>query len=148
MMGRLPDKTRRLVKLTGILGVCALVFANIDLVHGPHNGDAHRVVIHAAEFISFFSFLCLLEWWAYRAILKSYDLNRWLVITFLSLLTCFLCMFLFSVSGGSVHGDGGPIAFSFFLLCVIGSAGLPVSLIGFVVVAISRKRGGIPIFDR
>jgi hypothetical protein len=68
-----------MAKLTGILAVCALVFAIIDLVHGPDNGDAHRFVIHIVEFISFFGFLCLLELWAFKAIPKGFNLNRWLV---------------------------------------------------------------------
>jgi len=52
-----------MAKYTGILGSLALIFAVTDLVHGQHNGDAHRFFIHIAEFISFFSFLCLLEVW-------------------------------------------------------------------------------------
>jgi hypothetical protein len=137
-----------MARLTGILGVCALLFAIIDWVHGPHNGDTHRVDIHAIEFISFFGFLCLLESWAFKAIVKSFNLNRWLVIICLSLSTCILSMTLFGISGGSFHGDGGPIAFSLLLLCTIGSMVLPVSLVGFVVVAILRKRGGVPILDK
>ena len=137
-----------MAKLTGILGVCALVFAIIDLVHGPHNGDAHRIVIHIVEFISFFGFLCLLELWAFKAIPKRFNLNRWLVITYLSFLTCVLSLILFGISGGSFHGDGGPIATSFLLLWAIGSVVLPVSFVGFVVVAISRKRDGVPILDK
>jgi hypothetical protein len=134
--------------LTGILGICALVFAIIDLVHGPHNGDAHRIVIHIVEFISFFGFLCLLELWAFKAIPSRFNLNRWLAITFLSVLTCVLSMILFGISGGSFHGDGGPIASSFLLLWAVGLVVLPVSFLGFVVVAISRKRDGVPILDK
>jgi hypothetical protein len=138
-----------MAKLTGILCACALVFAIIDLIHGPHNGDAHRVVIHIAEFISFSGFLCLLEVLAFKAIPRKFNLNRWLLTTFLSFSSCVLGFILFGVSGGSfLGGDGGPIAFSFFFIATIGEVVLPVSFIGFVVVAISRKRNGVPIFDR
>ena len=137
-----------MAKLTGILGTCALIFAIVDLVHGPHNGDAHRIVIHTVEFVSFFGFLCLLELWAFKAVPERFNLNCWLVIACLSFLTCFLSLILFGVSGGSFHGDGGPIAFSFLLLSALGSVVLPVSVIGFGVVAISRKRHGAPILDR
>lgn len=137
-----------MTKLTGIRGVCALVFAIIDLIHGPHNGDAHRIIIHIVEFISFFGFLCLLELWAFKAIPKRFNLNHWLVITYLSFLTFVLSLILFGISGGSFHGDGGPIASSFLLLWAIGSVVLPVSFVGFVVVAISRKRDGVPILDK
>lgn len=136
-----------MAKLTGILGLCTLVFAIMDLIHGPDNGDRHRFFIHVAEFIFFFGFLCLLETWAFRTITRKANLNRWLVITCLSVLTCVLSLILFGISGGSFHGDGGPIAFSFLLLWMIGSVVLPLSFIGFVVVAISRKRKGVPIFE-
>src|SRR5947209_9406907 len=132
-----------MAKLTGILGTCAIVFAIIDLIHGPHNGDAHRIVIHRMEFVSFFGFLCLLEFSALKSIVKRYNLNRWLAITCLSLLTCILSLIIFGLSGGSLHGDGGPIASSFLLLLAIGSVVLPVSFVAFVVVAISRKRDGV-----
>ena len=75
-------------------------------------------------------------------------MNRWLVVTFLSLLTGILSLILFGLSGGSFHGDGGPIAFSFLLLWTIGSAVLPISFIVFVIVAIAHWRQGIPILDR
>ena len=106
------------------------------------------MVIHIVEFFSFFGLLCLLEVWAFKAIPKKFNLNRWLVTTFLSLLTLILGLTLFGLSGGSFHGDGGPIALSFGLLAAIGEAVLPVSLIGFVVVAISRKRNGVAVLDR
>jgi apolipoprotein N-acyltransferase len=69
-------------------------------------------------------------------------------ITCLSFLTCVLSLILFGISGGSFHRDGGPIAFSFLLLWAIGLVVLPVSFLGFVVVAISRKRDGVPILDK
>jgi hypothetical protein len=136
-----------MAKLTGILGVCALVFAIVDLIHGPHNGDRHRFFIHIAELIAFFGFLCPLETWAFRTVTRKANLNRWLVITCLSIFTFVLSLILFGISGGSFHGDGGPIASSFLLLWAIGSVVLPVSFVGFVVVAISRKRKGVPILD-
>jgi len=135
------------VKFIGVLGSLALIFAVTDLVHGPHNGDAHRFFIHIAEFIFFFGFLCLLEAWAFRIIIREFNVNRWLVVTFLSLLTGVLSLILFGFSGGSFHGDGGPISLSFLLLWTIGSTIFPISFIGFVIVAISHWRKGIPIFD-
>ncbi|HZQ44129.1 MAG TPA: hypothetical protein VFA99_12815 [Acidobacteriaceae bacterium] len=137
-----------MAKLTGILGLCALVFAIVDLIHGHHNGDAHGLVIHVVEFTSFFGFLCLLDAWAFKAVPMRFNLNRWLATTFLSLLNFVFGFILFIVSGGGFHGDGGPIAFSFFLIGAIGEVILPVSFIGFVVVAISRKRNGLPVLDR
>jgi hypothetical protein len=137
-----------MVKLTGILGFLALIFAVTDLIHGPHNGDAHRFFIHVAEFISFLGFLCLLEIWAFRVIAKEFKVNRWLAIACLSLLSSVLSLVLFGLAGGSFHGDGGPIALSFLLLWVVGAAVLPISFIVFVVIAISHWRQGIPIFDK
>jgi hypothetical protein len=137
-----------MAKLTGILGLCALIFGIADLVHGPHNGDSHRYIIHIAEFISFFSFLCLLEIWAFRAIAKEFRVNRWLAIACLSFSSSVLGLILFGLSGGSFHGDGGPIAISFLLLFTIGSVVSPISFIVFVVIAISHWRQGSPIFDK
>src|SRR6266566_7378305 len=105
-----------MAKYTGILGSLALIFAVTDLVHGQHNGDAHRFFIHIAEFISFFGLLCLLEIWAFRVITREVSVNRWLVITCFSFLTSLLSLILFGLSGGSFHGDSGPIALSFLLL--------------------------------
>jgi hypothetical protein len=137
-----------MAKLTGILGVLAFIFGVADLVHGPHNGDSHRYIIHIAEFISFFSFLCLLEIWAFRAIAKEFRVNRWLAIACLSFSSSVLGLILFGLSGGSFHGDGGPIAISFLLLFTIGSVVSPISFIVFVVIAISHWRQGTPIFDK
>jgi hypothetical protein len=137
-----------MAKFTGILGSLALIFGFVDLIHGPHNGDAHRFFIHIAEFISFSGFLCILEIWAFRVITRELNLNRWLLVTCLSLLTCVLSLILFGLAGGSFHGDGGPIAFSFLLFYAIGATVVPVSFIVFVVVAISRKRNGVPMFDK
>jgi|SRR5215469_4020168 len=137
-----------MAKLTGLVGVCALVFAIMDLIHGPHNGDAHRYYIHIAEFIFFFGFLCLLEIWAFRVITTEANLNRWLLTTCFSLFSLFVGLILFALAGGSFHGDGGPIASSFLVISTIGEIVFPISLIGFVVVAISRKRNGDPILDK
>jgi hypothetical protein len=137
-----------MAKLIGILGACALALAIMDLVHGPHNGDRHRFFIHVAEFVFFFGFLCFLQAWAFRTVTTRANLNRWLVMTCLSILTCVLSLILFAVSGGSFHGDGGPTAFSFLLLWTIGSVLAPISFVGFVVVAISRKRKGTLILDK
>jgi hypothetical protein len=137
-----------MAKFTGILGFFALIFAVVDLIHGPHNGDAHRYFIHVAEFIFFFGFLCLLEIWAFRVIAKESDVNSWLAVTCISLFSCVLSLIFFGLAGGSFHGDGGPIAFSFLLLSTIGAVVLPISFIVFVVVAISHWRQGLPIFDK
>lgn len=137
-----------MAKLAGILGVCALVFAIIDLIHGPHNGDEHRFVIHIFEFVSLFGLLCVLEVWAFKAVPWKYNMNHWLVATFLSLLSCIFGFILFFLSGGSFHGDGGPIAASFGLLGFMSEIVFPISLIGFVLVAIRRKRNGVPVLDR
>ena len=75
-------------------------------------------------------------------------MNRWLVITCFSFLTSLLSLILFGLSGGSFHGDGGPIALSFLLLWTIGSTVFPISFIVFVNVAIAHWRQGIPILDR
>jgi hypothetical protein len=74
--------------------------------------------------------------------------NRWLAIACLSLLSSVLGLILFGLSGGSFHGDGGPIAASFLLLSAIGSVVSPISFIIFVVIAISHWRQGTPIFDK
>lgn len=137
-----------MVKLVGLFGVLALGLAIADLIHGPHNGDVHRYFIHIAEFIFFFGFLCLLEIWAFRTVTRRYNLNRWLTATYLSLFTGVVSLILFGLSGGSFHGDGGPIATSFLLLWAMGLIVLPLSFVGFVVVLISRKRNGVPILDR
>jgi hypothetical protein len=137
-----------MVKLVGFFAVLALGLAIADLVHGPHNGDVHRYFIHIAEFIFFFGFLCLLEIWAFKTATRGHNLNRWLTATYLSLFTSVVSLILFGLSGGSFHGDGGPIASSFLLLWVMGSIVLPLSFVGFVVVLISRKRRGMPILDR
>src|SRR5713226_1189078 len=137
-----------MAKFTGILGSLALIFAVTDLVHGPHNGDAHRFFIHIAEFVSLFGFLCLLEIWTFRTITREVNVNRWLLIACFSFFTSLLSLILFGLAGGSFHGDGGPVAFSFLLLWTIGSTVFPISFIAFVIVAISHWRNGIPILDR
>jgi hypothetical protein len=136
-----------MAKLTGIFGVLALLCTVVDLIHGQHNGDAHRMWIHIPEFIFFFGLLCLLEVWTFKTIIKEVNVNRWLLVTCFSFFSCLLGLVLFGMSGGSFHGDGGPISLSFLLLCTIGAAALPLSLIAFVAVAIFNKRNGIPILD-
>lgn len=105
------------------------------------------MLIHIPEFIFFFGFLCLLEIWAFRIIIREVNANRWLVVTVFAFFSCLLGLIFFGLAGGSFHGDGGPIAVSFLLLYAIGAIVLPISLIAFVVVAISNKRKGIPILD-
>ena|ERR1700760_715803 len=97
-----------MAKLTGVFGVLALACAVFDLIHGPHNGDIHRMWIHIPEFIFFFGFLCLLEVWAFKVIIKEVNANRWLVVTCFSFVSGILGLILFALAGGSFHGDGGP----------------------------------------
>ena len=91
---------------------------------------------------------CVVEVLAFRAIVKEFDRNRWLALTFLSFLTCVLSLILFVMSGGSFHGDGGPIAFSFLLFWTIGTVVLPVSLVGLLIDGILRKRRSGSMFRR
>lgn len=137
-----------MAKFIGILGVLALALAVVDLIHGPHNGDAHRVLIHVPEFISFLGLLCLLEIWGFNAVTSKFDTNRWLIVTCLSLLSSVLGLALFGLSGGSFHGDGGPIAASFLLLAAVGATVLPISFVVFIAMAISHKLKGIPILSK
>jgi hypothetical protein len=137
-----------LPKLASILGTLALVLAIADIIHGPHNGDVHRTYIHVPEFICFFGLLCLLEILAFRTVTRELNTNRWLVAAYLSLLSCVLGFLFFGLAGGSLHGDGGPIATSFFFVASIGEVVLPVSFIAFIVVAITRKRKGAPVLDK
>jgi hypothetical protein len=135
-------------KLTAIFGVLTLLCAVADLIHGQHNGDVHRMWIHIPEFIFFFCFLFLLEIWAFNIVTREANLNRWLTVTCLSFFTGIFSFILFALSGGSLHGDGGPISFTFLLFGSIASAVFPISLIGFLVAAISRKSRGVVILDK
>jgi hypothetical protein len=137
-----------MVKIAGILGIVALLFAIIDIIHGQHTDGTARTVIHAVEFISLFPTLCLLGVSAFNGVVSELNLNRWLVAIFFSLGFGVLGLIFFALSGGSFHGDGGPIAVSFLALSAIGEIALPVSLIGFIVIAISRKRNGIPVLQK
>jgi hypothetical protein len=137
-----------MAKLTTLLGLCALVFAIVDIIHGQDNGDIHRQYIHAVEFISFSGFLSTLEASTFKALIRKINLNRWLISAFLSLLNIVLAFLLFALSGGSFHGDGGPIAASFLVICVIALLALPISLVGFLINAITRKNAGFPILSR
>jgi hypothetical protein len=137
-----------MAKLTGIFGVLALLCAVIDLIHGQHNGDAHRMWIHIPEFTFFFGLLCLLVVWTYKTIVKELNINRWLLVTCFSFFSCLLGLVLFAMAGGSFHGDGGPIAFGFLLFYGIGVIALPISFIGFIVVAILNRRKGIPMLNQ
>jgi hypothetical protein len=137
-----------MIKIAGVLGIIALVFAIIDIVHGQHTPGAARTFIHIVEFISFFPALCLSEVWVFRKTASEFSTNSWLVAIFFSLGTCILGFILFALSGGSFHGDGGPISLSFLALSTIGEIIFPISLVGFVVIAISRKRSGRPVLNR
>jgi hypothetical protein len=129
-------------KWTVALGTSALIFALADLIHGQHNGDVHRFYIHIAEFLSFFGFLSLLEVQAFRLMTEKVGLGHWLAGLFLSLLSLFAGFALFALSGGSMHGDGGPLAWGFYLIWCIGTIGTPVTIIGFIVSLIMRKLNG------
>jgi hypothetical protein len=137
-----------MAKLTSILGTCALLLAIADIIHGQNNGDIHRQYIHVVEFTLFLGFLSSLEVWAFKALTRKIHLNRWLIVTLLSLLNVASAFLLFAMSGGSFHGDGGPIAFSFLLVYAIASLALPISLIGFFINAIMRKNAGFSILLR
>jgi hypothetical protein len=135
-------------KFVGILGLLSLIFGIADLVHGQHNGDTHRLYIHIVEFIFFFAFLCLLQIWAFRAMTSKWNINRWLIVILSSIVTGILGLILFALSGGSFHGDGGPIATTFLVMSLIGDLGLPIGVVGFLVNAIIRKNAGFPVLAR
>ncbi len=120
----------------------ALIFALADLIHGRHNGDVHRFYIHVAEFVSFIGFLCLLEIQAFKLLTKKVGLGRWLAGVCLSLASFVAGFALFGLSGGSAHGDGGPLAVGFGLIGCIGIIGLAVSIVGFLVAATMRRLKG------
>jgi hypothetical protein len=128
--------------LTIALGTSALIFALADLIHGQHNGDVHRFYIHIAEFVSFLCVLSLLEIQAFRLMKEKFDLDPWLAGVYLSLVSFLGGFTVFALAGGSAHGDGGPIAVSFALIGLIGTIGLPISIIGFLVILLMRKRDG------
>ena len=127
-------------KLTVALGVAALVLALADLIHGQHNGDAHRFYIHVAEFVFFFGFLSLLEIQAFKLMTEKVGLNRWLTAVFSSIFSFMAGFAFFGIAGGSFHGDGGPLAASFGLIGCIGAIGIPISIIGYLAAMITRKR--------
>jgi predicted Co/Zn/Cd cation transporter (cation efflux family) len=124
------------------LGVFALIFALADLIHGQHNGDMHRFYIHVAEFVAFCGFLSLLAIQAFRLMTVRLDLNRWLASFYVSTASFLVGFILFGLAGGSAHGDGGPLAVSFALVGCIGAIGLPISIIGFLVLLLMRRRRG------
>ena len=126
--------------LTITLGTSALVLALADLIHGQHNGDIHRYYIHIAEFAAFLGFLSVLEVQAFSLIEEKFALGRWFASVFLSLTSCLVGFAVFGLAGGGVHGDGGPIAVSFALIGLIGTIGMPISLLGFIVAFFMRKR--------
>ena len=137
-----------MIKIAGSLGIIALIFASADLIHGQHIDGTARTFIHTVEFISFFPALCLLGVGTFNAAVSELNLNRWLVAIFFPFGFGVLGLILFALSGGSFHGDGGPIAVSFLVLSVMGEIALPISLIGFIVIAISRKHNGGPVLHK
>ncbi len=114
------------------------MLAIADISHGQHNGDIHRQYIHAPEFIFFTGFLIMLEILTFKTLCREIK-DRWLVVSLLSFFSFLLSLLLFGLSGGSFHGDGGPIAASFLLIDTIAAPGIVVGLIGSLVTAIIRK---------
>ncbi len=126
-------------KATAVFGLATLAFALADLIHGQHNGDAHRFYIHIAEFMSFIGLLCILEIQAFRLMTGKIGLGRWLAALCSSLISFLAGFILFALAGGSAHGDGGPIAFGFGLVGYIGIIGIPISIIGYLVAMAMRR---------
>ena len=137
-----------MIKLAGSLGILTAILAIADLIHGPNNGDIHRTYIHVPEFIFFMAFLCLSGFLIFRVVSSEIDLNRWIILFFFVIVFGFANFALAIVSGASFHGDGGPIATSFFVMAGLAEIGLPVSIVGLIVSAIIRKNAGFPIFTR
>ncbi|WP_221312728.1 hypothetical protein [Granulicella aggregans] len=116
-----------------------LILAVADVIHGQHNGDAHRFYIHIAEFVSFIGLLCLLEIQAFRLMTDRVGLGRWLAGVCTSFASFLAGLILFALAGGSAHGDGGPLAVGFGLVGCIGMIGIPISIIGFLVAVAMRR---------
>jgi hypothetical protein len=135
-------------KIAGALGLVALIFAIIDIIHGQHTPGTARTFIHVVEFISLFPALCLLEASAFGVAANEFNMNRWLVAIFFSIGSCIFGFIIFAMAGGSFHGDGGPISLSFLVISMIGEIAFPISLIGFIIIAISRKRSGVPVLRK
>lgn len=136
------DRLASMKKLTVALGISALVFAIADVLHGQHNGDSRRFYIHVAEFVCFFGFLSLLEVLAFSLLRQKMGLGRWLAGICISLASLLAGFTLFALSGGSMHGDGGPLALSFGLICCIGAIALPITMVGLLASVIMRKLNG------
>jgi hypothetical protein len=113
-----------------------------DLIHGQHNGDVHRFYIHIVEFVAFLGVFGLLAIEGFRLIKERFDLDRWLAGVCLSFVSFLEGFTVFALAGGSVHGDGGPIAVSFALIGLIGMIGIPISIVGFLVALLMRKHDG------
>ena len=137
-----------MIKIVDGLGIITLIFAIADIIHSQHTPGAARTFIHTVEFLSFLPALCLLAAWSFRWAAKEFNTNSWLVAIFFSVGFGVLGLILFGLSGGSFHGDGGPISVSFLILSAIAEVTFPISLIGFIIVAISRKRSGVPVLHR
>jgi hypothetical protein len=130
-------------KLVGVFGVLAICLAILD---SQYNGETYRTFILIAEFVSFLGFLCLMEVWAFRIATNKFNTNRWLIATILSVLSCAIGFILFGLAGG-VHG-GSAITFDSLLLLIVGEFAIPITFIGFVIVAILRKKRGMPILEK
>jgi hypothetical protein len=102
----------------------------------------HRFYIHVAELVALLGFLSLLEIQAFRLMKKKFELERWLACFYVSTVSFLVGFTLFALAGGSAHGDGGPLAVSFAIAGFFGAIGLPISIIGFLVVLLMRRRRG------
>ena len=122
-----------------VFGISALILAIVDLIHGQHNGDAHRIYIHVAEFVALLAFLSLLEIQTFMLMRRKFGLNRWLACFYVSAASFLIGFALFGLAGGSAHGDGGPVAVSFAIAGCLGAIGSLISIVGFVVVLVLRR---------
>lgn len=126
------------------LGTLVLIFATVDLIHGQHNGDAHRFYIHIAEFVTLLAFLSLLEIKTFTLMRTKFRLSLWSAFICLSAASLLVGFTLFGLAGGSAHGDGGPMAVGFAIIGCLGAIGLPIGTIGLLVQLILRKRDKSP----
>ncbi|WP_089410305.1 hypothetical protein [Granulicella rosea] len=125
-------------KLIIFAGTAALFSALIDVIHGQHNGDVHRTYIHVAELVLFLLFLTALALQGRRQAMSRFDLGGWAASLCISLASIVLGFALFGLSGGSAHGDGGAISVAFGIFGILGIAGVPISLVGWLIARFNR----------
>lgn len=122
-----------------LLVMSVALSALVDLIHGQHNGDIHRTYIHAVEFVLLLLLLSALTLQAYETLTRKLEMSGWAAASFLSSASLVVGFSIFGLSGGSVHGDGGPIATGFGITGFIGMLGLPVTLVGWLVALLLRR---------